>query len=204
MEFEELRACISNELKRRFWEHGAMPILSRSRARIDGWLKVELAAILADKFPDVEVGYKLPKGRAAARLGGWLVDVASLPTDFAYDGTKPGFPSLDVLDLRKTIKRLRKGKGKDRAAIFFVVYPFGELHEAQWAAHKAKIEKTLGGGLVEERFAFKGGIFGRLYAGVVQEKVRAVGSVKPVVADGRRRAVAVGKDVVLARKVAVA
>ena len=40
MEVEELRAFVGGELKRRFWEHKAMPALSRSRGRMDGWLKV--------------------------------------------------------------------------------------------------------------------------------------------------------------------
>ena len=47
MEFEGLCTHVGNELKRRFWEHKAMAALSRGRVRMDGWLKVELTAILA-------------------------------------------------------------------------------------------------------------------------------------------------------------
>jgi len=174
MEFEELRIHVGNELKRRFWEHKAMPALSRGRARMDGWLKIELAAILSEKFADAQPAWKLPKGRAAARAGGWIVEAASLPTDFACDDTKPGPGSLadDVRDLRRTIKRLRKGRGPDRAAVFLAVYPFGDLHEARWAPHKSRIEKALGGPLSEDRFSFQSGVAGRLCAGVVADKVK--------------------------------
>ena len=34
MEFEELRPQVCNELKRRFWEHKALPGLSRLRGRL--------------------------------------------------------------------------------------------------------------------------------------------------------------------------
>jgi hypothetical protein len=174
MDFEELRGFVGNELKRRFWEHRAMPALSRARGRMDGWLRVELAGILAEKFPDLETGRKLPKGRAAARAGGWLADAASLPTDFAFENTKAGPGSLaeDVRGLRKLIKRLRRGRGQDGAAVFVVVYPFGDLHEKAWAPHKARIEKALGGPLAEDRFAFQGGVTGRLYAGLVLDKAK--------------------------------
>ena len=173
MEFEGLRTHVGNELKRRFWEHKAMPGLARVRGRMDGWLKVELAAILAERG-EVEPACKLPKGRAAARAEGWLVDAASLPTDFAFADTKAGPGSLadDVKDLRKMIKRLRKGRGADRAAVFLAVYPFGDLHEKSWAPHRARIEKALGGPLVEDRFSFQSGVTGRLYSGQVQDKVK--------------------------------
>ncbi|MDD5629809.1 MAG: hypothetical protein PHU21_12135 [Elusimicrobia bacterium] len=174
MEFDELRTSVGNELKRRFWEHKAMPGLSRGRVRMDGWLKVELTAILAEKG-EVEPAFRLPKGRAAVRFADWLVEAASLPTDFAFENTKAGPESLadDVKDLRKLIKRLRKGRGRRRAALFFAVYPFGDLHEKDWAAHRARIEKTLGGPLVEDRFSFQSGVTGRLYAGMVQARVQA-------------------------------
>ena len=196
MEFDELRAHVGNELKRRFWEHKAMPALSSGRVRIDGWLKVELTAILAEKG-EAEPAFKLPKGRAAVRSGDWLVEAASLPTDFPYDATKAASGSLpdDVKDLRKLIKRLRKGRGRRHAAVFIAVYPFGDLHEASWAPHRERIEKSLGGPLAEDRFSFQGGVTGRLYAGQVAERVRAkpgqelpaqevsVTMLKPVTAD---------------------
>jgi hypothetical protein len=174
MEFEELRTRVGNELKRRFWEHKAMPALSRGRVRMDGWLKVELTGILAE-MGEAEPAFKLPKGRAAVRAGDWLVEVASLPTDFAFANTKAGPGSLadDVKDLRKLIKRLRKGRGRHRAAVFFAVYPFGDLHEKDWAAHRARIDKALGGVLMEDRFSFQSGVTGRLYAGLVQANVKA-------------------------------
>jgi hypothetical protein len=174
MEFEELRTHVGNELKRRFWEHQAMPALSRGRVRIDGWLKVELTAILA-QIGEAEPAFKLPKGRAAVRAGDWLVEVASLPTDFAFENTKAASGNLaeDVKDLRKLIKRLRKGKGRRRAAVFFAIFPFGDLDEMAWAPHKVRIERSLGGPLVEDRFSFQGGVTGRLYAGLVQEKAEA-------------------------------
>ena len=173
MESEELRAFVGNELKRRFWEHKAMPALARGRVRVDGWLKVELAAILAERG-EAEPSFKLPKGRAAVRAQGWLVEAASLPTDFAFENTKAGPAGLadDVTDLRKLIKRLRKGRGADRAMVFLAVYPFGDLHDKAWAPHKARIEKALGGPLSEDRFSFQGGVTGRLYAGQVLDKVK--------------------------------
>jgi hypothetical protein len=172
MEFEELRTLVCNELKRRFWEHKAMPALSQGRVRMDGWLKVELTAILAEKG-EVEPAFKLPKGRAAVRFGDWLVEVASLPTDYAFENTKSASCNLaeDVKDLRKLIKRLRKGKGRHQAAVFFAVYPFGDLHEHAWASHKGRIEKSLGGPLIEDRFSFQSGVTGRLYAGFVHANV---------------------------------
>ena len=94
MEFEELRTHVGNELKRRFWEHKAMPALSRGRVRMDGWLKVELTAILAEKG-EAEPAFKLPKGRAAVRAGDWLVEVASLPTDYAFENTKACYEYLE-------------------------------------------------------------------------------------------------------------
>ncbi|MCX5794624.1 MAG: hypothetical protein NTY77_03905 [Elusimicrobia bacterium] len=174
MEFDELRTHVGNELKRRFWEHKAMPGLSRGRVRIDGWLKVELTAILAEKG-EVEPAFRLPKGRAAVRAGDWLVEAASLPTDYAFADTKAASGDLaeDVKDLRKLIKRLRKGRGKRRAALFFAVYPFGDLNEAAWAPHRTRIEKSLGGALIEDRFSFQSGVTGRLYAGLVQSQAKA-------------------------------
>ena len=173
MEFEELRTFVGNELKRRFWEHKAMPALSRARGRMDGWLRLELAAILAERLgAEVEPGFKLPKGRAAARGGGWLVEPASLPTDFPFEGTKPAGGDLDedVRELRKTFKRLRKGKAADQAAVFIAVYPFGDLHDGLWAPHRARLEKALGAPLAEDRFSFQSGVTGRLFAGVVSDK----------------------------------
>ena len=181
MEFEELRTFVGNELKRRFWEHKAMAALSRGRVRMDGWLKVELTAILA-QIGEAEPAFKLPKGRAAVRFGDWLVEVASLPTAFVCEGTKAASGDLaeDVKDLRKLIKRLRKGRGRYRAAVFFAVYPFGDMDEAAWASHKVRIERSLGGPLVEDRFSFQGGVTGRLYAGLVQEKA----AVEPMAEQG--------------------
>jgi hypothetical protein len=141
---------------------------------MDGWLKVELTAILAEKG-ETEPAFKLPKGRAAVRCADWLVDVASLPTDYAFENTKASTGDLaeDVKDLRKLVKRLRKGRGRRQVAVFFVVYPFGDLHEKNWAAHKLRIERSLGGPLVEDRFSFQSGVTGRLYAGLVREKATA-------------------------------
>ncbi|MBI5239434.1 MAG: hypothetical protein HY926_03100 [Elusimicrobia bacterium] len=180
MEFEELRVFVGNELKRRFWEHRAMPAFSRGRLGMDGWLRVELSAILAER-DEVEPSFRLPKGRAAVRAGGWLVEAVSLPTDFAFAGTGSGPKSLadDVKDLRKLIKRLRKGRGQDRAAVFLAVYPFGDLHEKTWAPHKARIEKALGGPLSEDRFSFQSGVTGRLCAGQVIDKVKPAPKPQP-------------------------
>jgi hypothetical protein len=173
MEPEELRVFVGNELKRRFWEHRAMTSLSLGRLSMDGWLKVELSAILAERG-EIEPSFKLPKGRASVRSGGWLVEAVSLPTDFAFEHTRPGPECLadDVKALRKLIKRLRKGRGQDRAMVFAAVYPFGDLHEKAWAPHKARIEKSLGGPLAEDRFSFQGGVTGRLYSGMVLDKAK--------------------------------
>jgi|GEM_PF-1153594 len=188
MEFEDLRAHVGNELKRRFWEHKAMPALSRGRVRMDGWLKVELTAILAEKG-EAEPAFKLPKGRAAVRFGDWLVEVASLPTDYAFENTKASSGNLaeDVKDLRKLIKRLRKGRGRRQAALFFVVFPFGDQNEAAWAPHKVRIERSLGGSLIEDRFSFQSGVTGRLYSGLVRERAEAepVAEQKPETAEKR-------------------
>jgi hypothetical protein len=188
MEFDELRTHVGNELKRRFWEHKAMPALSRGRVRMDGWLKVELTAILAEKG-ETEPAFKLPKGRAAVRFEDWLVDVASLPTAYAFENTKACSSDLaeDVKDLRKLIKRLRKGRGRRQVAVFFAVYPFADLHEKDWAAHKLRIERSLGGPLVEDRFSFQSGVSGRLYAGLVREKATVEPASEPEPAAAQKR-----------------
>ncbi len=166
MEFGELSSTIFDGLKPNLENHNGLQVFARERAKFEGWLKVELCAVL------VEAGIKpLPEvDRIDITFEDWAIELKTMNTNIRYSGVRNKHRPItnNVSGLIKDIRALSLTDVMNRfqnRSVLFVVFPITHDNQHWQQYHYPRMLQELAD-IKHVEFSFKSGIPGVLYFGL--------------------------------------
>lgn len=135
MHFDELAHLLFSKLRDRL-QQNSVEVFVSNRARFEGWLKVEVAGILAGRGCRV-----IPeKDTIDITVDGWALELKTCATNYGY----PGVADKEARDITRSIDGIisdaKSLQEKDRVngAVLFVAFPL-EHKNRKWQKHLSKI-----------------------------------------------------------------
>lgn len=131
------------------------------RSKFEGWLKVEICDILAEKFDDVYP----EKERIDISFDNWLIELKTINTNYRFNEVdKKHRPiSKNIEGVLEDIKKLKRMEGN--RGVIFIVFPVS-LNNIEWTCHIKKIEDELTL-LRYTQFKFRNNVLAITYFGLI-------------------------------------
>jgi len=165
MEHEELCRLIFQKLGERLQSSQGVAICAQHRSKFEGWLKVELCDIFAEKNKKLTVP---EKNRIDISFENWRIELKTVNTSYRFNNvekkTRPITKNID--SLISDIQKLRKGFADFNRAVVFVVFPVRHETPKWQEIHLPKILRELKK-LQHRELSFQNQIPGALYIGLI-------------------------------------
>jgi len=161
----ELAELIFSNLAERMSTHEGLEAFATCRAKFEGWLKVELAAVLKKRFENI-----VPEKDGIDLVAdGWAFEIKTINTSYRRPGTvqKTRPITENIEGVVNDVKKLRKLRGYEGKAVVFVVFPLPRKSLKAWEQHLEKVRSELEE-LRHRSFSFKNNVPGTLYIGFVR------------------------------------
>lgn len=165
MVYEELCRLIFQELGGRLQSSHGVAICVQHRSKFEGWLKVELCDVFAEKNKKLTVP---EKNRIDISFEDWRIELKTVNTNYRFNNaekkTRPITKNID--SLISDIQNLKEGFADFNRAVAFVVFPVRHETPKWQEIHLPKILRELKE-LQHREFSFKNQIPGVLYIGLI-------------------------------------
>ncbi|NQS90633.1 hypothetical protein HQ584_12690 [Patescibacteria group bacterium] len=158
MEFEKLGDLLLDEIITKLEGNQGLSIFAKTRAKFEGWLKVECCGILSNHF-----SYVAPeKDWFDIVFDNWAIELKTVNTNYRYEKAENKIRPItkNVQGVIDDIEKLKSSRHINKAALF-VVFPVTHDHE-KWQKHLQKIYVMVREIKFKE-FKFKGGLPGVIY-----------------------------------------
>lgn len=139
MHFDELAHLLFSKLRDRL-QQDSVEVFVSNRARFEGWLKVEVAGILAGRgcqtIPE--------KDTIDITADGWALELKTCATNYGYPGVvdKKSRPITESINgIISDVKSLQE-KDRVNGAVLFVAFPL-EHEKMEWQMHLSKISANV-------------------------------------------------------------
>ena len=161
---EGLARLVLRELAERMSAHEGLEVFAAHRSKFEGWLKVELAAILRERFRSV-----VPeKNRVDLVTDDWAFEVKVADASYRHPRAVPKSRPIteSVRSVVEDAWKLRGLSGCKHKAVIFAALPMPGRSLEAWRAHLSKIRRELRE-LYSLSFRFRNGVPGAVYFGLV-------------------------------------
>ena len=165
MEFDDLWTTIKTNLPEKIQAHKGLSYFVQYRAKFEGWLKVAICEILADKMKEI-----VPEKDRIDIVGDdWALELKTINTNYRYphieNRTRP--ITKNIKGVVEDIDSLMKNDIYSKKAVIFIAFPLSlSTHSKAWEKHIIKIKEKLER-LEYEELNFRNGAVAVLYCGLI-------------------------------------